>query len=283
MVLWNLHWNAGVNNSAMTMRNIRLTLAYDGANYVGWQVQPNGVSVQSTVESAISRLTGHDSQLLAAGRTDSGVHALGQVANFHSPSAIPAQRMLAGLQSFLPTDIVILKVDDVGPEFHATYSAVRKSYRYLIYSGTCPLPFIHGYALYHHGELDQGRMDTAARVLEGTHDFRCFESHYPNKATSVRTVESCRVSRGSGWSAWSSRVAGERARDDDRFISIEITADGFLYNMVRAISGTLIRVGRGQWSAEDVQRIIRQQDRGQAGETAPAHGLYLVSVEYPDS
>lgn len=267
----------------MTMRNIRLTLAYDGSNYVGWQIQPNGASVQSAVEQAIERLTGHHSKLLAAGRTDAGVHALGQVANFHSPSRIPVQRIMDGLQSFLPPDIAILAVADEAPEFHATYSAVRKSYRYLIYNGSRPDVFSRRYALHHRGALDQRRMDLAARVLEGTRDFRCFESHYPNKATSVRTVESCRVSRGAGWRAWGGQVGCESDPRGEAFIGIEITADGFLYNMVRAISGTLIRVGRGQWSATDVERIVEQQDRGQAGETAPAHGLYLVRVDYSES
>ena len=267
----------------MTMRNIRLTLAYDGSNYVGWQIQPNGVSVQSVVEHAIVQLTGHHSKLLAAGRTDAGVHALGQVANFHSPSQIPVQRMLDGLQSFLPPDIVIRAVKDEDPEFHATYCAVRKSYRYLIYNGSRPDPFCRRYALHHRGALDHQRMDRAARVLEGTRDFRCFESLYPNKATSVRTVERCRVTRGAGWLAWGGQLGGESDPRAEAFIEIEITADGFLYNMVRALRGTLIRVGRGQWTETDVERIVEQQDRGQAGETAPAHGLYLVRVDYPDS
>ncbi len=263
------------------MRNVRLTLAYDGTDYVGWQVQPNGLSVQTVVERAIRELTGESVQLLAAGRTDSGVHALGQVANFRTGSAIPGEKMQLGLQSFLPDDVVVRDVADVPEDFHATYSAKKKRYRYIIHNSRVANPFVRRYAWQFRGDLDSPAMHAAAQTLLGTHDFRCFESHFPNKATSVRTVLEATVGRYSHWPVWSQPDSLERPLEPDgEFIWFDIVADGFLYNMVRAIVGTLIQVGRRRWTAEDVSRIVAGQDRSQAGETAPAHGLYLVHVDY---
>jgi len=271
------------------MRNIRLTLAYDGTNYVGWQVQPNGSSVQATIETAIRQLTGKSVRLTAAGRTDAGVHALGQVANFSTDSTIPVENIRSGLQNFLPADIVVRDVVLADPEFHATYGAVQKRYRYVIYNSSVRSPFFSRYTWSYSAALDTAAMQQAADELIGRHDFRSFESHFPNKATSVRTVTGAIVGRLPGWSVWS-RVSAFPQEDDrsgssapqDEFVCFEITADGFLYNMVRAIVGTLLKVGRGQWTADDVRRIIAGQDRSLAGETAPARGLYLVQVEYPD-
>jgi tRNA pseudouridine38-40 synthase len=267
------------------MRNIRLTLAYDGGDYVGWQVQPNGRSVQAVVEEAIQKLTGESVRILAAGRTDSGVHALGQVANFRTECNIPCENVRKGLQTFLPNDVVVLKACDVPLEFHATYSAKRKRYRYVIYQSLVRSPFLERYVWWRTEDLDTGHMQNAADVLLGTHDFRCFESHFPNKATSVRTVEEARFFRADGWAVWNpwSLSLENRQGHNGAFLCFEIVADGFLYNMVRAIMGTLVKVGRGQWSPEDVRRIIETGDRALAGETAPAQGLYLVSVEYDDA
>ncbi len=277
-----------VNSTAERVRNVRLLLAYDGTDYVGWQVQPNGTSVQSVVEEAIRRLTGEDVKLIAAGRTDSGVHAVGQVANFHTTSAIPARQMRRGLQNYLPDDVVVRRVDDVPDDFHATYDAVRKRYRYVIRNDRVKDPFSRRYAWRFWGDLDVDAMHTAAQVLVGTHDFRCFESQWPNKATSVRTIEEAAVVRRDGWDVWES---GERKAEsgdadsrplnaDRSYITFDVVADGFLYNMVRAIMGTLIKVGRGAWTADDVARVVENGDRGQAGETAPACGLFLMHVEY---
>lgn len=261
------------------MRNIRLQIAYDGSQYVGWQVQPNGPSVQSIIETAIQRLTEQKPTLFAAGRTDAGVHALGQVASFQTQSLIPAERFAPALQQYLPPDIVMIKSDEVPLSFHATFSAVRKRYRYVICNQPRILPFLRGYALHFARPLDAGAMHEAAQSLLGTHDFRCFESHYPNKATSVRTILECRVDRRTNWSIWDDRPV-EKFRSGS-FICLEIVADGFLYNMVRTIMGTLIRVGRGIWDASDITRIIKSLDRQYAGDTAPAQGLYLVAVDYP--
>ena len=270
------------------MRNIRLTLAYDGTNYVGWQVQPNGSSVQAAVESAVHELTGETVRLTAAGRTDAGVHALGQAANFRTDSAIPIENFRGGLQTFLPADIIVRDVRPAHPDFHATYDAVEKRYRYVIHNHPIRSPFFNRYTWSLSGTLDDAAMQQAAAELIGRHDFRSFESHFPNKATSVRTVTDAVVGRLPGWSVWSPASLFSPAEHlatgnllPDEFICFEIVADGFLYNMVRAIVGTLVKVGRGQWTADDVRRIIAGRDRSLAGETAPARGLSLVQVDYP--
>jgi tRNA pseudouridine38-40 synthase len=261
------------------MRNIRLTLAYDGSNYVGWQIQPNGSSIQSTVREAIKSLTGETANLIAAGRTDAGVHALGQVANFKTNCAIPLERIHAGLQNFLPDDIVVRQVDEVAEDFHATYSAKNKRYRYIIQNSRIPDPFLRRYAWRYSARLDSGLMYEAAQRLLGTHDFRSFESEFPNKATSVRTVQEAVVRRSNRWQLWS-RPVDEAPANEGEFIWFDIVADGFLYNMVRAIVGTLVKVGQQKWTPDDMTRIIENQSRAQAGETAPPQGLYLVHVDY---
>jgi tRNA pseudouridine38-40 synthase len=266
------------------MRNIRLTLAYDGTAYVGWQVQPNGVSVQSVVEEAIRNVIGKPVSLLAAGRTDAGVHAIGQVANFHIESSIPCRGFKAGLTTFLPADIVVRTAEDVGLEFHATHDARRKQYRYVIYNARPRYPFLRRFAHEVYAPLDTAGMQEAAQVLVGRHDFRAFESHHPNKATSVRTIFEARVQRHAGWSTWhaDSDAVCEHSQAG-AFIWIDLVADGFLYNMVRAIAGTLIRVGERKWSPADMRAILESGERRRAGSTAPACGLYLVRVEYDEA
>lgn len=267
------------------MRNIRLTLAYDGGDYVGWQVQPNGRSIQAEVERAVEKLTGESPRVLAAGRTDSGVHALGQVANFKATSRIPCEKIRTGLQNFLPKDIVVREVRDVPQDFHATYSAKRKRYRYVIHQSPVKSPFLGRYVWSRSEDLDIDWMQEAANCLLGQQDFRCFESQFPNKATSVRTVEEAKLFRTGGWAVWNPWSVDEvdhNQQHDGPFLCFEIVADGFLYNMVRAIVGTLIKVGNRKWSPADVRTIIDNQSRALAGETAPAQGLYLVNVDYGD-
>lgn len=267
------------------MRNIRLTLAYDGGDYVGWQVQPNGRSVQAVVEHAIQKLTGETVRVMAAGRTDSGVHALGQVANFPLQHPLPCEKIRRGLQNFLPHDVVVVNAEEVPTEFHATYSAVQKRYRYVIYQNPITSPFLERYVWSRSDELNMDRMQEAADCLLGRQDFRCFESHFPNKATSVRTVLEAKLFRAGNWVLWNPWSLGDsehREEAERPFLCFEIVADGFLYNMVRAIVGTLFKVGRGKWSPTDVRTIIDRQDRALAGETAPARGLYLVSVDYEE-
>jgi tRNA pseudouridine38-40 synthase len=263
------------------MRNIRLTVAYDGTRYVGWQIQPNGLSVQAVIEEGVRQFTGTRPSLIAAGRTDAGVHALGQVVNFHTESTIPCRGFVAGLQSHLPDDVLVLNADEVPVAFHATWAAKRKRYRYVIHNARARYPYIRNYAYEYHAPLDEEAMNNAAQALVGTHDFRTFETQHPNTASSVRTVFELSVGRHHGWPAWSAcALATGSASTPREFVWIDIVADGFLYNMVRAIAGTLLRVGEGKWNTDDVRRILESGDRTQAGATAPARGLYLVSVEY---
>ena len=268
-------------------RNIMLTIAYDGTAYRGWQVQPNGLSVQECVERAVQRLTGESLRVFCAGRTDAGVHALGQVANFHTACRIPIENVRRGLQCFLPEDISIVTVADVATKFHATYSAVKKRYRYVICDSDVVPPFLNRFVHRCRFHLDVDLMAEATQYLLGTHDFRCFETQYPNKSSSVRNIMEATIQRIVGWQPWSSPhdwnpVHGRRYHNFDRpIIVFEVMADGFLYNMVRAIVGTLMEVGRRKYEPQFVQHIIQSQDRAQAGITAPAEGLYLVKVDYP--
>lgn len=289
------------------IRNLRLTLAYDGTNFCGWQVQKNGPSIQAALERAIEKLTGEKCPVFSAGRTDSGVHALGQVANFHTSCKIPAENFRPALQSFLPYDIVILDSCEVPAEFHATFKATRKKYRYLIDNGPVPLPLLRAYTYSIRRALDDAAMHDAAQLLLGKHDFRSFETDWPNKVTSVRTVFEISVRREPVWRLFAGAGFGglpgcseerrggegeggrqgeeggvrrEERREEGHIICTEIVADGFLYNMVRCIMGTLINVGRGKWPRDEVTRILTSQDRSLAGSTVPASGLYLVEVSY---
>jgi tRNA pseudouridine38-40 synthase len=308
------------------VRNIRLTLAYDGGAYAGWQVQPDQPTVAATLERAIHELTGETVAVLSAGRTDAGVHALGQAANFQTSASIPAEKWRPALQSKLPPDIVVLESQEAPLDFHATYAAKSKRYRYVIHNALVDNPFLRRFAWRLGGDLDDRAMHAAAQALVGTHDFRSFESHWPNTAHSIRTVSEIAVFRAAGWRLWQPLAAlvgstkngvpapADEAGDSRRpasggvvtdsaasspaiskatsaaddlageaappFVCLEICADGFLYNMVRSIVGTLVNVGRGRWDVPDVQSILEARDRHCAGETAPAQGLYLVSVEY---
>lgn len=265
------------------MRNIKLTLAYDGSDYAGWQVQPNGITVQACVESAIEKLTQKKSNLLVAGRTDAGVHALGQVANFQTDSSIPCENIRSGLQRFLPDSISVREVSEVDATFHATYSAVQKRYRYVIHNTAIAYPFLKRYVSEFGRPLNVEQMHAAGQLLLGKHDFRCFESHFPNKSTSVRTIKELMVQRTAAWPVWGvdlPTISTEVKSLPAEFITVDVVADGFLYNMVRTIVGTLLEVGVGRWTAEDVQNILSSMDRSNAGATAPACGLYLVQVDY---
>lgn len=254
-------------------------LAYDGTRYCGWQIQPNGVSLQSVVEKALSRFTGEPTKVIASGRTDAGVHALGQVISFSTRSTAPCHGFLHGLAQYLPEDIVVRAVQPAADGFNARYDAKRKWYRYVIHN--CPIrsPFLRHAVLWQRARLDDVAMHQAVQCLIGTHDFRCFETQWPNRSSSVRTVFRAEVTRTASWSVWDSQVVGSSS-DDKPFVCFDIEADGFLYNMVRAIVGTLIHVGRGRWQLEEMQRIIDRGDRTHAGETAPPQGLYLMRVDY---
>ena len=264
-----------------------LTIAYGGTGYHGWQVQPTGVTVQECVESAIAKLTGESLRVLCAGRTDSGVHALGQVASFQTTSKIASDRFRRGLQRYLPDDIIIVRSQCVAEEFHATFSAIRKRYRYLIWDGPVVPPFLRHHVYQPRRAIQVEPMREALPALLGTHDFRCFETNYPNKATSVRTILDAVIERQPVPDLWTSSLSWQpnkaRPHEDPRrpLICLEVEADGFLYNMVRAIVGTLLRIGNAQRPASYLGEVLKGRDRQKAGSTAPACGLYLVQVSYP--
>jgi tRNA pseudouridine38-40 synthase len=245
------------------VRNIKLTLSYDGTDFSGWQMQPGFRTVQETVEQAIAKLTGEDRvRLNASGRTDAGVHAVGQVANFFTAGRLAGKVLMRAINDNLPGDVVVTKAEDVPDAFDATRDAVRKLYRYVIHDGEVPNPLMRRYAHQSRRPLDAQAMARAAAPLRGRHDFHSFESAWPNRISSVRTITHLAVSRFGG------------------YIWIDVEADGFLYNMVRAIAGTLMNVGRGYWPETKVAQILGAEDRAQAGPTAPAQGLFLMRVVY---
>ena len=245
------------------MRNLKLALSYDGTDFFGWQTQPGRRTVQETLEGAIAALTGAERvRVNASGRTDTGVHALGQVVNFHTSAAYPADVLLRAVNARLPPDVVIAEAEEVADSFDANRDARRKLYRYVLHDGAVPNLFLRRYSHHTRYKLDAAAMARAAACLRGRHDFRCFETEWPNRASSVRTITHLAVSRFGDW-VW-----------------LDVEADGFLYNMVRAIAGTLINVGRGFWSEPRVAEILAAGDRSGAGPTAPASGLFLVRVTY---
>jgi len=271
-----------------------MTLAYDGTDYFGWQVQPNGIALQAVVEQALSEFTGESIKVIASGRTDAGVHAIGQVISFETKATTPCRGFVHGLAPFLPADVVVRDAVDVPSGFNARYDAKRKWYRYVIHNSPIRLPFLRHAVMWQRSRLDEAAMRAAIQVLQGTHDFRCFETQWPNRSSSVRTIMHASVTRTSGWAAWDTRMAelpdAQLATSNEptssfgsaepAFLFVDLQADGFLYNMVRTIVGTLIHIGRGRWTENDMRRILTMGDRTHAGETAPPQGLYLMRVDY---
>jgi tRNA pseudouridine38-40 synthase len=245
------------------MSNFKLTLAYDGTDFAGWQNQPGFRTVQETLELAVAAITGVRPNAIASGRTDSGVHAVGQVVNFHAETRLSPETLLRAVNSKLPDDIVVREAAAVPETFNANKDAIRKQYRYVIRDSRIADPFCRRYQAHCWQPLDAAAMARAARVLVGTHDFHSFETEWPNRASSVRTITRLSVNR-----------VGE-------LIWIDVEADGFLYNMVRAIAGTLMNVGRGFWPESKVAEVLTAMDRRVAGPTAPACGLFLMRVTYP--
>jgi tRNA pseudouridine38-40 synthase len=244
------------------MRNIKLIIEYEGTGYHGWQSQVNAHAVQDVIQGAVRRLTGEEVKLNGSSRTDAGVHALGQVANFFTCSAIPAEKFSYALNSVLPGDIVIKRSEEAGPDFHSRYSAKGKKYRYIIHNSVQPSALLRNRAFHVSRGLDFEAMKKAAAYFRGTHDFAAFRAAGSSVKTSVRTVTDISLCR-----------KGELAE-------LEISGDGFLYNMVRIIAGTLVEVGAGKIPPGDIPSIIKGGDRDRAGKTAPAQGLYLVEVRY---
>lgn len=244
------------------MRNLKLILSYDGTEFSGWQRQPDRRTVQQVLEEAIGRLTGDEPSTNASGRTDAGVHALGQVVHFHTASRHAPEVFIKALNAMLPHDVRVRGAWDMPQAFHATLDAKSKLYRYVIDNGRVADPFQTRYSDHVYQPLDVDAMHRAAQALHGRHDFHSFETHWPNRTSSVRTIH---------------RIAVLRVGD---FVWVEVEADGFLYNMVRSITGTLVLVGTGRWPEARVGEALRAEDRRDAGPTAPPQGLFLVRVRY---
>jgi tRNA pseudouridine38-40 synthase len=246
----------------MDVRQIRLTIAYDGTDFSGWQTQPGLPTIQDAIETALERMLGRRPQIVGSGRTDAGVHAHAQVACFLTTALYDPAIFANAVNAFLPPTIRILHADEVSQAFHVTLDVVSKRYRYRVDNGPVADPMKLRHAHHVPVRLDAGRMRRAAGALVGRHDFAAFQTVGSERLSTVRNVFACDV---------------ERVDDE---VHIEVEADGFLYNMVRAIAGTLILVGSGKWSEDRVGAILKSCDRKIAGPTAPAKGLAMLWVNY---
>jgi len=247
------------------MQRVKLTVSYDGTDYNGWQIQtePKGVkTIQGVIEEGLKKLTGEEIKVVAAGRTDAGVHALGQVIHFDTNSSIPVERYPKALESVLPKDIVPLKAQVVDSSFHARFSAKSKTYKYTIDLGEMPQVFMRRFAYHYPFPLDFTAMQEAAKLLIGTHDFTSFCASGSSVKDFTRTITSCHLWR------------------EEQFLHLQVSGDGFLYNMVRIMGGTLLEVGRGKIDPRQITEIIEAKNRDAAGPTLPPYGLCLMKVEY---
>ena len=246
------------------MRNIALRLRYDGSAYHGWQRQAGLPTVQQTVEDAIAKILGTSVHVTGCGRTDAGVHAERYIANFHTESRIPVERLPFAINTHTPEDIVVREALEVAEDFNAILSCRKKEYTYRIFNSRIKNPFYVNRAYFYPKHLDEEVMDRAARAFEGTHDFRAVRSVGTETKTTVRTVHYCRVSR-----------SGD-------LLELKVCADGFLYNMVRAITGTVLYAAEGKLTPEDIPEILASGDRSLAGPTVPPGGLYMTRLWYED-
>lgn len=243
------------------MRNIKIVVQYNGANYCGWQEQPDSLGIQGNIEYAIKEITKEKVKINGSGRTDAGVHAIGQVANFKIESKIDVSRIPDALNSKLPKDISIIDAEEVDEDFHARYSAKGKVYRYLVYNSRYRNPILKDISYQVKYDLDFDKMKKAAESLVGTHDFCGFMSSGSSIKDTVRTIRNVKIEK------------------EGDLIVFEFEGNGFLYNMVRIISGTLIDIGRGKIE-ENMEEIIKSKNRSNAGHTAPGHALFLKKVFY---
>ncbi len=246
----------------MVSRNIKLVLEYDGARFSGWQVQPELRTVQGAVEEAVAKLTGEACRVTGASRTDAGVHALGQVANFHASREYPPEVFKRALNALLPRDVAVKDAGDADEDFDARHRARRKLYRYIIHNRRERSVFDQDYSWYHPVNLDMEAMREAALFFTGEHDFSSFRSSTCSAKSPVRNLYGIDISQ------------------NDSRIRIEMSASGFLKQMARTIVGTLVSVGEGRLLPGRIPGIIEARDRSAAGPTAPARGLFLVSVDY---
>ena len=244
------------------MRNIKLTIAYDGTDYKGWQVQKNGRTVQEEIEKAALRAFGKKTRVHGAGRTDAGVHAKAQGAHLKVPESIPVKRIALALNSSLPEDIAVTSAKEVAEDFHSRYQAKRKHYRYSIFNAKSKDPFNSRFSWRVPYMLDLKLIRKEARVLVGKHDFKSFQAAEKKERTSVRKIFFIDIKKKGSW------------------ITIDIEGDGFLYNMVRNITGTLVEIGRGYLPPGSMSKILKGKNRKLAGPTAPAKGLTLIEVKY---
>ncbi len=245
------------------MRTVKLTIQYDGADYFGWQMQAVHRSVQQVLQEALGIVCNHPVTLHGAGRTDTGVHALGQVAHFKTESRIDMAQLQKGLNCLLPPDVVIAEAVEAAPEFHSRFDATARTYWYMILNTSGPSPFYRRYAWHIRKPLDCDAMRLAARKLVGMHDFSSFQSREREDVCTIREVKRVRLKR-----------------VGTSLLLFEIQATSFLRHMVRGIVGTLVDAGLGKMSAVDMRNILQARDRSQAGVTAPPHGLFLKEVRY---
>lgn len=248
----------------MEERNIALSLMYVGTAYHGWQIQKNGITVESTLEKALSWVVGHPVKCVGAGRTDAGVHALRYVANFHTTSAIPCDRLPLAVNTRLPDDIVVTRATEVSPDFNAIGSCLKKEYTYRIYNSRIRNAFYVDRAWFYPKRLDECVMQRCADQMVGTHDFAALKSVGTETRTTVRTVYYFNIQR------------------QGDLIECRVCANGFLYNMVRAMVGTCIYASEGKLSPEELPQIMEAKDRTAAGPTAPPGGLYMSKLWYEE-
>ena len=244
------------------MRNIKLTIEYDGKDFNGWQKQPNKLNIQGEIERAIENVTGEKVELIASGRTDAGVHALGQVANFKTNSNFPIEKFPIAINSQVKNSIRIQNAEEVDENFHSRFNCKRKTYRYAIDNSKYGSAIYRNVVYHMPIKLDVEEMKKAIKYFEGEHDFKAFKSSGTSSKSSVRTIYSANIIT------------------EGTSIAIDLTGNGFLYNMVRIIAGTLVDVGLGKIKATDIPEIIESKDRTKAGKTLPPHGLMLLHVEY---
>jgi tRNA pseudouridine38-40 synthase len=244
------------------VRNIKLIIEYDGTNYAGWQRQNNSITIQQKIEEVIKTVTGEFSEVIGSSRTDAGVHANGFVCNFLTESKIPSEKFKKALNSFLPEDIVIVNSKEVELDFHARFNSIGKRYVYTVLTGEHRAAIGRNYVYYFHRKLNIDNMRTASKYFLGTHDFSAFKSAGSSVKTSVRTIKELNVV------------------EEGNIIKITVTGDGFLYNMVRIIVGTLLEVGIGRFKPDCILDILKSKDRSKAGRSVPARGLSLEEVFY---
>jgi tRNA pseudouridine38-40 synthase len=263
----------------MAARWLKLTVAYDGGAYAGWQIQPDKSTVQGTLQTTWLSLTQETVRITAAGRTDAGVHALGQVVGISTETRLTNNDLHRALNALLPSDIAVCAVEDAPEDFHATYQAIGKRYRYQIHNGRTPSVFDRHYSWHYPQPLDTTAMHVAGQALVGKHDFSSFETAGSERPHSIRTIYELTVKKSGHLAPRDESPFAER-EDYSPAITIDVAGDGFLYNMVRTIVGTLVEVGVGKQSTAWPGEVLAAMDRRRAGQTAPPHGLFLVSVDY---